>query len=147
LERKLVGFDARAVRAEAEDDYPPFEFTGLDGVEYQLPSPMLISTDQARELNTAMLAASEDNLFDLLRDLWPEAAYNAVMDMPAIVTAQLMDAWKAGIDEAGKPPSSPAPRNRAERRSKQTSSSAGSGGPKKRPAKKRPAKKAKAAGA
>lgn len=127
-------FDAREKVVEAEKEYPPFPFIGLDGLQYELPHPLLLSTGQQAAVIEAQ-AEGDSNRVELamssmLAEVAPEA-FAAMMEFPAVVTAQLLEAWQTKAqesmgDEMGNGSGRPSQPNRAARRSRPTSSSKGS---------------------
>lgn len=122
----MATFDARAAAEEIEAEYPPFDFEGMDGETYYLPHPMMLTTGEQQAVMELQEegdgASAELALFDLLERTAPEAM-GAIKEMPAIVTAKLMEAWYEAVDEEGKSPSPSSAPNRAARRSQQTSRS------------------------
>lgn len=91
-------FDAQAKAAEAQQSkkYPPFQFRGLDGAEYQLPHP-----DTLTERQGALLA--EGKVLDVIREI-DEATHDAIVDMPVFITSELAEVWLSGAGEEGKEP-------------------------------------------
>lgn len=123
---EVVVFDARAAADQAAEEYPPFQFTGMDGELYELPNVMLLESGVAKRMNEAMMSGDEGRLMELFDQAFPPEAVEAMDALPAIVMGQLMDAWKSMVDDEGKPLSPSSPPNREQRRSKQTSRSGGS---------------------
>lgn len=125
-------FDAREALAEAEAEYKPFEFIGLDDETYTLPNPYLLSTATLRkqlELEEDDDIADVDPL-DFLTKVVPES-WAAIQAMPELIQGRLVDAWRTTIedmfeaDDSGKELGKSSAPNRAARRSKPTSRSAG----------------------
>jgi hypothetical protein len=125
-------FDARAAVAQAEVEYPPFPFIGLDGQTYHLPNPLMLHSGDQVAVLEAQANASPESAELALRTLFGEKAPEALaaMDaMPSIVVARLMEAWNRQAEEAmglGEVPGAPLPPNRAARRSKPISRSGAS---------------------
>lgn len=98
-------FDAQAKAAEAaaEKKYPPFQFRGMDGAEYQLPHP-----DTLTERQGGLLA--EGKVLDVIKEI-DEATHDAIVDMPVFITSELAQVWLSGAGEEGKElsPSSDSP--------------------------------------
>lgn len=91
--------DAAAERAAAEPGREPFVFE-WQGDRYEVPHPLSLQTRQLKKFTT-LQAVDGPEALDYLAELWPEAAYEALMDLPPSVTGQLMRAWLQGED-AGK---------------------------------------------
>lgn len=89
-------FDARAAAEATADDYPPFEFVGLDGETYQLPNLLTLTERQIARINRGEQA-------QLIAEIAPEA-WSAIEEMPVHVSRQLGEAWAAEGGEAGKSP-------------------------------------------
>lgn len=122
-------FDARAYAAEAAAEYPPYEFTDMDGETRELPNPGTLSAEQAARLES-LSDVDEDtislsDLFELLDELDADAS-KAIQAMPIHVAGKLLEEWQEQVDDLGKSDSPSPPPNRAARRSKRTSSSAAS---------------------
>lgn len=90
-----MAFDARKA-ADLVNQLPDFEFTGLDGKAYTLPSIKRISTDVAERMNAGDGEA--------LREIAAPEAYAAIMAMPVGVGEALALAWMAEGGELGKEP-------------------------------------------
>lgn len=90
-----MAFDARKA-AELVNQLPDFEFIGLDGETYTLPSVKTISTEQADRMNSGDTEA--------LREIASPEAYAAIMAMPVGVGEALALAWMAEAGELGKEP-------------------------------------------
>ena len=112
-------FDARAAAAEVDEaeEYPPFEFIGLDGETYQLPNILTFTEREALRISKGDYGPLEERS--------PEA-FEAMQDLPLHVSTQLGEAWWAEVDDSGKLPSTPSAPNRAARRSRPTSRSGAS---------------------
>jgi hypothetical protein len=112
-----MAFDAREhVTASPTVDYPPFEFTGLDGKPYELPHPLTLTERQVDKINSG-------DPKGVIEDVAPEA-FNAIQDMPSYVSKQLGQQWLSEAQESGKSPSASRRTRRAVKPSKRTSQSA-----------------------
>lgn len=107
----MAAFDAREVVAAANGDYPPFTFTGLDGVDYELPNVLTLTFRQAERL--------EDDPKDVIAEIAPDA-YEALADLPLFAWQKLGEQWQAQAEEAGKSSSASRATRRAAERSKRT---------------------------
>jgi hypothetical protein len=108
-----MAFDARAAAAEsADEDYPPFEFIGLDGNTYELPNPLTLTEREVARIREG------DN--GPLEERSPEG-FEAMQDLPLHISLQLGQAWFDSAEEAGKSPSPSRATRRAVKPSKRTS--------------------------
>jgi hypothetical protein len=79
-----------------------FEWEDLGGATHRVPSAKVLTTEQVQQF--------AQGRFDVLSEVWPQAAYEALLRLPIHVTEQLTMAWV----EASRPgksgsPSSPTP--------------------------------------
>lgn len=145
-------FDARAKVAAADERFPPYEWTDLDGKTRYLRSAALIPShlmaiitdlDGEKEMDEDEAAAAYSEVLDTLQEIsLDEESAAALLDLPTFTIGELIGDWLNEAGGAGKsrPPSSP--RNRAERRSQPTPKGEGSmsSASKRKPAKKAAAK-------
>lgn len=120
-------FDARAQLAAAETAYPPFPFVGMDGETYHLPHPLMLKAGDQLAIIEAQAADDGEQAELALRELLGKEAPEALeaMDqMPAIIVAKLMMAWRSksaeGVEALGEGLLERSATNRAARRSKPT---------------------------
>lgn len=104
-------FDVRAAAAVNSDDYPGFEFIGLDGKQYTLPNPLLFTEREVARIRAGDQTPIEERA--------PEA-FEALQDLPMHVTVKLGEAWWGSAEEAGKSLRPSRQIRRAAQRSKQT---------------------------
>lgn len=90
----MPNFDAQAVAAAVEGKYAPFTFRGLDGVEYTLPHPQVLTERQGGMISAGLVK-------DVIREV-DEAAFDAVEAMPMFVAAELATAWLEQLGDEGK---------------------------------------------
>lgn len=139
----MAKFDARASAENAAAKYPPFEFSGMDGEDYEIPSLMLLPAGERSKLDGLQMVATSidpdsvevdpealaaaNEAFDAILDFFGELAGAdvgaAVRAMPPVVFGELMAGWEAQVSEQGKELSGSSGLNRAQKRSKQTSRS------------------------
>lgn len=106
-----MAFDARKVVAEKGDDYQPYEFTGLDGKQYQLPNVKTLTFRQVEHL--------DDDPKAVIQEIAPDA-YDALADLPLYAWEALGVEYQEHGEEAGKSPSPSRATRRAAERSKRT---------------------------
>ncbi|WP_432159215.1 hypothetical protein [Streptomyces sp. bgisy153] len=106
-------FDAAALAAKQAQSpgRRPFDFKGMDGRQYQLPSAMTMSTRQAERLEGGDLSVLEEIAGD-------DQAVEAIRDMPIEVGQQLLAAWMRASGMEGKSPSPSSPTPRSGKRSR-----------------------------
>lgn len=106
-------FDARAAVSASQDadEFPPYEFTGLDGNQYQLPNALTLTMRQVDQL--------EADPKGFIEEFAPDAAAT-LLDLPLHGWQQLGADWHEHAEEAGKSLSPSRPVRRAAKRSKQT---------------------------
>lgn len=143
-----MGFDARKKVAAAEKQFPPFEWTDLDGETRHLRHAQLVpATAMQTVLGLFGVEIDEDNANEVYEEVLAvvrgfavdEASADAASALPSYTLGELIQAWVEDAGDMGKSASPSSPRNRAERRSGSTPGGSG------KPAKKKAAGKKSAA--
>jgi len=106
-------FDARTLAEQHADDYPPFVFVGLDGVEHELPNTVTLTERQISRIRQGGM--------DELENLIAPEAFEAIQDLPLHISRQLGEAWFEEAGETGKSQAPSRATRRAVKPSKRTS--------------------------
>ncbi|WP_049566887.1 hypothetical protein [Streptomyces sp. SBT349] len=101
-------FDARERSAALPSD--PFQWIGMDGETYTLPNASTLTGADADRLFGGDLA--------VIREVGGQAAYDALMAMPARLQLDFATAWTKHSRESGKEASPSSPTRTAAKRSK-----------------------------
>ena len=144
-----MGFDAREKVAAADKQFPPYEWTDLEGQTRYLRSAALIPSTlmavitglDGRDGDDGQAQAAYDELLETMQSIaLDDGSAQALLDLPTFTLGELIGDWLEAAGAEGKSERPSSPRNRAERRSQSTPKAEGStssdsgAGKKKKPA-------------